>query len=153
KATAQGTMLGGDCEFVGFPYGGGWVSTYEKKDSIRFPFIKHCTVSGIVAEPNQMWVLDGINNDGFSGGPVVFGTGGSQQVIGVISGFRREPIDIVPVSQLLPKASRGPEAQEETHPKEAALANSGFIFAYSISLALDAIHKNPIGPSIDTRTK
>jgi len=140
KMTGESIALGGDCEFVGFPYGTGWAAKFEA-GVVRMPFIKHCTLSGIVtsegAEPKPViLVLDGINNEGFSGGPVVYGAGTSQQVIGVISGLRREPIDVVP----LPLTPNRPE------PKEAALANSGFIFAYGIKSAVDAINKNPIGP-------
>src|ERR1700730_18634128 len=38
-----------------------------------FPFVKHCTISA-TDKKHRSWVLDGINNAGFSGGPVIFGT-------------------------------------------------------------------------------
>jgi hypothetical protein len=33
-----------------------------------------------------MWILDGINNRGFSGGPVIMGTGADIKFVAVISG-------------------------------------------------------------------
>jgi hypothetical protein len=37
------------------------------------PYVKHCTVSTWVSGEPKVWVLDGINNVRFSGGPVVAG--------------------------------------------------------------------------------
>lgn len=50
------------------------------------PFIKHCTVAGMDQE-SKMWILDGINNVGFSGGPVITGTGTNVKFVAVISGY------------------------------------------------------------------
>jgi hypothetical protein len=136
KVGSAKVTFGGECEFVGFPFGSAWTAKFEKGEMLRMPFIKRCTVSGLITSPERVWVLDGINNEGFSGGPVVFETGPSQQIIAVISGFRREPIEVVPLSN----------TGEEPHPKEAALANTGFILAYDLACAVEAIGKNPIGP-------
>jgi hypothetical protein len=136
KVASTGTIYGGECEFVGFPFGSSWTGKYEKGEMIRLPFVKHCTISAQIISPQRVWVLDGINNEGFSGGPVVFQTGPSQQIIGVISGFWREPIEVVPLE----------EPQGQAHPKEAALANAGFIFAFDMTPAIEAIKKNPVGP-------
>jgi hypothetical protein len=137
KVGSANVTFGGECEFAGYPFGSSWTAKFEKDEMVRMPFIKRCTISGQITSPERVWVLDGINNEGFSGGPVVFGTGPSQQIIAVVSGFSREPIEVVPVV---------PPNAGEAHPREAALANTGFIFAYDLSSALDAIKKNPIGP-------
>ncbi len=95
---SDGAFLGGDCEFLGFPYGGGWHTTVNGKP-IWLPLVKHCTVSAIVSnseglgitrvmgeENRRIWVLDGLNNEGFSGGPVIFRTGPEQKIMAVVSG-------------------------------------------------------------------
>ena len=148
KVASAGTMFGGECEFVGFPFGSGWTTKFEKSEMIRMPFVKHCTISGQITSPQVVWILDGINNEGFSGGPVVVETGPTQHIIGVISGFRREPIEVVPVSEITPSEPGGApnNTPAQSHPKEAALANTGFFFAYDMTCAIDAIKKNPIGP-------
>jgi hypothetical protein len=80
-------------------------------------------------------VLDGINNEGFSGGPVVFRSGKQQKIMGVISAWRQEPVQVAYASStpLLPKAT--------------VRVNSGFIIAYDIHHAIKAINKRPIGSS------
>jgi hypothetical protein len=137
KVDSAKVTFGGECEFVGFPFGSAWTTKFEKGEIVHLPFIKRCTICGQITSPQRIWVLDGINNEGFSGGPAVFETGPSQQIFAVISGFRREPIDVV----ALPLPSTG-----EPQPQAAALANTGFILAYDLTCAIEAIRKNPIGP-------
>ncbi len=145
-ADSVGIVLGGDCEFLGFPYGGGWRGTFANGQSYWMPFIKHCTVS---ASPEEglfkIWVLDGINNEGFSGGPVIFNTGDNQKIFAVVSGYHQEPAEIV--SSAVTKKT--PTKKPSEVKKPAALhanVNSGFIITYDIGYAMDAIKKNPIGP-------
>lgn len=131
-----GVMLGGDCEFLGFPYGGGWRSTWEGGKHYWMPYVKHCTVSSLA-------VLDGINNPGFSGGPVLYNTGPNQKIVGVISGYRLEPAEVIASAMSKPKVVRPPAK----HPPSVAVnVNSGFIIAYAMYPVIDAIKKNPIGP-------
>jgi len=134
-ADSTGAVFGGDCEFLGFAYGGGWRAPIQGGRMLWLPFVKHCTISAHATDEG-MWVLDGINNKGFSGGPVVFGTGQEQKIMGVISGYRLEPAEVIystPASAPLP-------------PKATVEVNSGFIIAYDIGHAIKAILKNPIGP-------
>jgi trypsin-like peptidase len=141
--TTDSFMLGTDCEFLGFPYGGGWRATWDFGAVMWMPFVKHCTLSGLPnagsnSEP-RILVLDGINNEGFSGGPVIFRTGAEQKIGAVISGYHTEPADVVSsLTQIGP--AKNPH-------KKVANVNSGFIIAYPIQPAVDAIRKNPIGPS------
>ena len=104
KAGSTGLPIGGDCEFLGFPYGGGWKTQWQdskqpdKSSWVWLPYIKHCTPSAQLREKGLIvWVLDGINNEGFSGGPVLFATGPNQKVFAVISGFYTEPLEVLPV--------------------------------------------------------
>jgi hypothetical protein len=80
-----------------FPFGSGWQSVSRARESHRLPFIEHCTVSGIVLKSQRVWVLDGTNNDGFSGGRVVVQTGIEQRGMAVVSGCRFERVEVIPV--------------------------------------------------------
>lgn len=126
-------IFGGNCEFMGFPYGGGWRLDIDKG---RFwvAYTKKCSVSGMDVDAN-LWILDGINNAGFSGGPVFVGTGKELQIVAVVSGYWLEPAEVI-------KGKPSPAAE----PKDTVNLNSGFILAYSVNIAADLIKKNPIGP-------
>ena len=71
-ADSSGILLGGSCEFLGFPIGGAWRAPYANGPTSWMPFVKHCTVSALAVQPERIWILDDINNVGFSGGPVFF---------------------------------------------------------------------------------
>lgn len=89
-------------------------------------------------EGQSILLLDGHNNPGFSGGPVVFREAGKlgtdYQVASVISGYRFEPETILD--------AEGNETQYRYR------SNTGIILSYNINHALDAIHDNPIGIEI-----
>ena len=146
KATFGDVMLGADCEFLGFPSapGGAWPARLPGGHSYWMPFVKHCFVSALPSGTNVL-ILDGVNNPGFSGGPVVYRTGPDQRIIGVISGIVTEPAEVIP--SLVAKAPVPPHKKAPAPPhKEKVDANSGFIVAYSIDAAIEAIHKEQIGP-------
>ncbi len=140
-ASSQGLMFGGPCEFLGYALAGGWRASWDTGARFWMPFVKHCTVSGTDTD-SRMWILDGINNPGFSGGPVILGTGNDLKIVGVISGYYLEPTEVIRgnASRLAPDA-----------PKDIVNINSGFIIAYDIAHAVDAIKKNPIGPQRPTK--
>lgn len=140
-ADSAGVTLGGDCEFLGFPYGGGWRGTYKNGNSRWFPFVKHCTVSSLAGPQDGIWVLDGINNAGFSGGPVLIRTGLDQKIFAVVSGYHTEPAEVI-ASAHGEKPPINPTHAAGAH----ANVNSGFLIAYDIRYAIDAIKKNPVGP-------
>ncbi len=76
--------------------------------------------------------MDGQNNPGFSGGPVVFSGPSNKdyKVAGVISGYRvvHEPI------------YQGEKKLDLTYEY-----NTGIILAYGIKHAVDLIKENPVG--------
>ncbi len=154
--SGNGVMLGGNCEFLGFPYGGGWRGAFNNGASAWMPYVKHCFVSALMSQGKRFWVLDGINNSGFSGGPVAYLTGPQQQVFAVVSGYLTEPTDVItspPLQKLAPPKPppppqrKGSQAKKEAgDAKQTVNLNSGFIIAFDIEYAIDAIHKNPIGP-------
>jgi hypothetical protein len=142
KATLDGAVLGGDCEFLGYPsaIGSAWVARLEEGKSYWMPYVKHCFVSSLpLPTGTKAIILDGVNNPGFSGGPVIFRTGADQQIIAVVSGIVTEPAEVIP------SAANRPAKSTQPH-KTKVDTNSGFIVAYSIDTAIEAIHKEPIGP-------
>lgn len=153
KAQSKGIGIGGDCEFLGYPFGLGWKALIEKS-WIWLPFVKHCTPSGQLRSNEALiWLLDGINNHGFSGGPVLSGTGETQNVFAVVSGFYSEALEVVPVpgqsnerSNLAPSPRNSPGSRPAKPQKQIVNANSGLMIAFDIDIAIKAIQKNPIGP-------
>jgi len=104
-------------------------------------------VSGIVRQANAaVLILDGINNPGFSGGPVLYHTGADQVVLGVISGFRNEPGEIHSIEVPdVPTTAQTPDGKKSNKKKDVVDLNTGIIFAFMADVAIDAIKKNPMG--------
>ncbi len=140
-ASSEGLMFGGPCEFLGYGLDGGWRAKIGTAGSFWWPFIKHCTVSGMDTD-SGMWILDGINNPGFSGGPVILGTGDNLKFVAVISGYYLQPTEVIRGNA----AALAPDT-----PKDVVNVNSGFIIAYDIAHAVDLIKKNPTGPQRQTK--
>jgi hypothetical protein len=144
---SSGVDIGGDCEFLGFPFGGSWRARFATGQTFWMPFSKHCTVLAFYNIGTKVWILDGINNEGFSGGPVVVQTGPAQKIVAVISGYWQEPAEVISSLSAQPQASnRARPTKPSTAKKPYVNVNSGFIVAYDIKCALDAIRKDPIGP-------
>ena len=107
----------------------------------------------MIRDPQRIWILDGINNVGFSGGPVLYKTATDQRIFAVISGYRLEPTDVISSGALRlstpPQVGNSSEREQrgsQAPQRETVNLNSGFIIAYDIRYAIEAIHKNPIGP-------
>ncbi|WP_320007628.1 serine protease [Maridesulfovibrio sp.] len=133
-ATAKGSVYGQDVYFLGFPYGL-YEHVGEMNNNFPLPFVKKATLSSMsLTDEIQIYYLDGHNNPGFSGGPVVFKepypTEKDFKILGVISGYRFESKPIHDEDKTLPY-----------YVKE----NSGIIISYGIKHATDIIEQNPIG--------
>ena len=149
-------MLGGECQFLGYPYGEGWPVEFNKGTLTWLPYVKRCGVSSLPQGDKRFWMLDGINNAGFSGGPVTYLTGSNQKVFAVVSGYLTESADVVTSPMPKPPAPPGPPAprkpsqaktsKEAGKTRQSVNVNSGFIVAFDIQYAIDAIHKSPGGP-------
>ena len=63
--TANGIMIGGDCQFLGYPYGSGWPVKFDQAMSGWLPYVKHRGISAGPQGDKKFWTLDGINNVGF----------------------------------------------------------------------------------------
>ncbi len=134
--TMDGMMLGQDVYFLGFPFGlTSDVGPLNR--NFPFPLVKKGIVS-LVAERGQYILLDGHNNPGFSGGPVVFrpnNHGNDFAVAGIVTGhhYVREPV-----------------YQDDKQTSLSYKSNTGIILAYSIKHALDLIAQKPIGVKLET---
>lgn len=144
----ESVFLGGECSFLGFPFAESYVAKFNDT-AFRLPYMKHCYISAILSGPPAMYVLDGINNFGFSGGPVLYNTGPQQRVFAVISGFKPELSEVQTVNLLVPETAPTGQSNAPTKMKtekhQFVILNPGIIHAYSLDVALKAIRKNPIG--------
>ena len=96
EPSAGNLAYGQDVYFLGFPYLDGKKLSKVNR-GFPFPFVKKAIISNMSDIGKvSVFYLDGHNNPGFSGGPVIFRPAGktNYQVAGVISGykFRSDPI-------------------------------------------------------------
>ena len=136
-ASSGGLTLGQQAYFLGYPYGlGSSVSVPLPPGFGEIPFLKGGIVSAVDdrdPEANVLY-LDGQNNPGFSGGPIVFwhAPSGSFRVAGVVRGYRNEALPVLKKKNL-----DNPEAQ--AHNDLYTRANSGIVIGYDIRHIIDAI--------------
>ena len=135
-------MVGQDVYFLGFPFG---LSSPYSGSSIRLPFVKKAIFSGVDPGGTHVMYLDGINNPGFSGGPVIYANYFQRdrlQIAGVISGYRAETVLVE--EKLIDDTNRlSEDAQKKII--RFVLENTGLIVAFGINEIVSAIRKNPIG--------
>ena len=86
-ATTAHMTLSEDVYFLGFPFGMSFDIGALNYD-YPMPLVKKAIISAMYAEKGLI-LLDGHNNPGFSGGPVVRAAT-SNQIIGVVSGYQSE---------------------------------------------------------------
>lgn len=134
--SSDGIVFGQDVYFLGFPYNL-FADIGEMNRNFPLPFVKKAILSSMSKDENdvQRFFLDGHNNPGFSGGPVVFKKPGENEysVASVISGYRYERSPIY----------RGESATPFEHRD-----NTGIVISYDIDAAVQLIHSNPIGASL-----
>ena len=129
-------FVGQDMYFLGYPHG--WSTEIgAKNNGFPLPYVKKAIFSGIAksSEGTPIWLLDGHNNRGFSGGPVVFCPPGQFEkfaVTGVVSAYRVEH----------ERVRLGEDETELVVP-----LNSGIVVTCGLAPAIELIRKNPIGPS------
>lgn len=126
--TIIGVTLGQKVFFLGFPYEYDSLLQGFPGSKTPIPFIKKACISGLAAS-SEILYLDGINNPGFSGGPVCFKdvSTGAFKIAGIISGYRFSK------SSVFGKDG----GKTDYYVRE----NTGIINAYSISYALKAIEQ------------
>jgi S1-C subfamily serine protease len=128
--------LGQEVYFLGFPF-----NLYTEVGAINqnfpVPLIKRACLSGSLGNngEDRIWLLDGINNPGFSGGPVLFrklgeNMNGELMVMGIISGYRFQEEPIYANGKPLPINAK---------------SNTGIIYAFDAEIAINIIDSNPNG--------
>ena len=128
QASSDGMAYGQELYFLGFPYHFLGNIIFAEQ-GYPLPFVKRAILSCFSGD---VYLLDGHNNPGFSGGPVVFGHPGASptNVAAVISGYKFVPEPIY----------EGGVETELTY-----RYNTGIIVAYKIEHAVSLISANPIG--------
>lgn len=115
--------------FLGFPYNL-TVNGHDLNNGFPLPIVKHGIIAGF-GERDEPFLVDGINNPGFSGGPVVISDQQANAgILGVVSAYRVE---------------QAPVLAENVRTSLAVNLNTGLLVAYRLDPALNAIRRNPIG--------
>jgi len=143
-ASTDGLALGQDVFFMGFPLGlkseAGEVNRYFPLPLVKKGCTSSLPLSEIGLSGAWYFYVDGYNNRGFSGGPVIFKKGfeNSFNVCGVIHGYMNDIEDVQVI-----------ETGGKLRP--IVYQNTGIMKVYSIENALDLIKTNPIGKALPTR--
>jgi len=136
-ANSKDIVIGQDVYFLGFPYKM-WTDGGEAMLGRPCPFIKKGTLSSAFVSYDGVprIYIDAINNEGFSGGPIVFHTHGNNdfRIAGVVSKFKIEFEKVI-----------DPDGD---HTEMTVAYNTGFLIGYDISNAIEIINKNPSGQPI-----
>jgi len=85
--------LGQELKFIGFPHG--LENTASSPSGFSTPLVRTAFFSGVIVDPSthkKLLILDGLNNPGYSGGPVWAPgpTPDEPSLLGLISGYRIE---------------------------------------------------------------
>jgi trypsin-like peptidase len=158
---SAGMILGQDVYFVGFPYADP-VLTTTTAASETIGFVRKAVWSAQERKNNATRLyLDGVNNSGFSGAPVVYLEQGKPglafKVAGVVSGYRAEltevmklePIAAAQITREDRAANRILDMADGTHRKlvgtgQIVSGNTGIVVAYDIGHAVDLVRKSNI---------
>lgn len=145
-----GIVLGQKVFFLGFPFGLASRSK-DKKDLI--PFVKAGILSAIDYGDKETPVVyvDGHNNPGFSGGPIIFANSSDRrrlQIAAVVSGYRNQPTEVVEVIVPDTTSSENTEdtsSQGKTKAIQVVRENTGIVIGYQLNQLVEAILDNPMG--------
>ena len=130
----EGIIVGQNVRFLGFPLGLA-LDYMMERGGVRLPLVKAGILSGMKFENKvSLLLVDGHNNAGFSGGPVVFKPLGNEEdvwkIAGVVSGYQIENMAVKDKMGRIVGTADG---------------NSGILVATGIEAALKLIELNPIG--------
>ena len=124
--------------FMGFPFGLRTAETTGAEIS-EIPFVKTGILSAVDSRNPRAVILyvDGHNNPGFSGGPVVFRPQGEAEprIAGVLIGYRWDALPVVRREDL---RDPGAESFKDLYTR----GNSGIVVAFSIEHLVEAIRDN-----------
>jgi hypothetical protein len=137
EPSSGGLTLGQQVYFLGYPHGLGTSRSEPVPPGFgELPFLK----SGIVSATDDrdpeagILYLDGQNNPGFSGGPIVFWHPPSRgfRVAGVVRGYRNEALPVL-------KRKNLDDPQAKAHNDLYTRANSGIVIGYDVRHIVEAI--------------
>ncbi|WP_161949858.1 S1 family peptidase [Desulfofustis glycolicus] len=142
---AGGMYVGQDVYFLGFPFG--LATQFDKPTTSRIAFIKKAILSAVDTRPDSgnIIYLDGHNNPGFSGGPVIFANYEQHerlQIAGVVSGYKNQPTKVMSALIEDTKSNTNDSKKKIVH---YILENTGIVVAYHFSEIEKAIKNKPIG--------
>ena len=137
EPSLSNAIISQDVFFLGFPYMLNFDTGEKINRKFPLPFIKKGILSAIDSSNTKAIILyvDGHNNPGFSGGPIVFWDKKIKKykVGGVIKGYKQEKSKVF---------NKNLDTGLQTY------TNTGIILGYSIKHAVEAIKNNPIGIEI-----
>ena len=164
----SGVFDGQDAYFLGFPYG-----IQASGSGVNGPYpmamVKRGTLSGeVVLDAGKKAILvflDGYNNPGFSGAPIVYrdlNQGGVVfKLVGVVSGFIPEVVPVMKEHPIASPANAGDAARaqpwmiqkksdgtyfEYVKNDTYVALNTGIVRGFVMTPAIDLIRQHPIGP-------
>jgi len=162
-----GAMFGQDVYFAGFPHGESYMKGGALNLSHPFPFTKRATFSAQAPATDHpsagaVIYLDGMNNFGFSGAPIVFRDLHKNEfvykVAGVVSGFQPELLAVMSPQSVKPnedlsnvepwrivKRADGTKVRYKDTEQRVA-SNMGIVIGYEIASAIELIKNHPDGP-------
>jgi hypothetical protein len=137
EPSSGGLTLGQQIYFLGYPDGLGSTPPAPAPPGFgEIPFLKSGIVSALDDRDPQASVLylDGQNNPGFSGGPIVFWHAPTRsfRVAGVVRGYRNEALPVLKRSQL-------PDPAAKAYNDLFTRANSGIVIGYDVLHIVEAI--------------
>jgi hypothetical protein len=163
-------FFGQDAYFVGFPYGIS-MRAPEAMGDRPFPFIRRAAISSKVTvnaeKQAEKLLLDGYNNPGFSGGPIVYRDMNKStavfKVAAVVSGFIPEVVPVTRKHSIESREVASPEGKaqpwrvqqnpdgswfEYQDTGDFVGLNTGIVVGYIITPAVQLIRQHPIGPVV-----
>lgn len=145
EPSSGGLTLGQQVYFLGYPYGLGTSTSAPAPPGFgELPFLKSGIVSALDDRDPEASILylDGQNNPGFSGGPIVFWHAPSRsfRVAGVVRGYRNEALPV-----LKRKSLDDPEAR--AYNDLYTRSNSGIVIGYDVRHIVEAIRAAGRPPS------
>lgn len=168
-AESPNFQYGQEAFFLGFPYNIGSPVPAGVNGGFPLALVKRGLISGVVpvdeANKASLILLDGYNNPGFSGGPVVYRDFSKPDytldAFAVVSGFRPEVVSVLerhPIAST-DKASEMAKDQpwriqknsdgsyfEYADTGNSVALNTGIVLAYTMGPAIELIRKHPTGP-------
>lgn len=130
ELTTAGMIYGDEGYFLGFPYGLRVEDASSLNSGLPLPLVKKAVLSAFFNKDGILTLfLDGQNNPGFSGGPIVFRNTDKTKkhkwnIIGVVSAYRTQNNELIT-----------PFGKLSYH------ENSGIMIGYGINHAIEIIEK------------